>query len=103
MAWDILNYVNGYSCGCVIEQLRAGGADECNILSGKASNTLLAAVAPCDQQDTADAMIDLAKKLNNDADMIKLAQIFVQEPRNTVRSAAQIAQGVVSNRHVWCS
>jgi hypothetical protein len=31
-------------------------------------------------------MVDLAKTLNNDADMIRLAQIFVQQPRNTVRS-----------------
>ena len=30
-------------------------------------------------------MIDLAKQLNNDADMIKFAQIFAQQPRNTVR------------------
>jgi len=29
-------------------------------------------------------MIDLAKQLNNDAQMIKLAQIFAQQPRNTV-------------------
>lgn len=29
-------------------------------------------------------MIDLAKQLNNDADMIKFAQIFAQQPRNTV-------------------
>ena len=29
-------------------------------------------------------MIDLAKQLNNDAQMIKLAQIFRQQPRNTV-------------------
>lgn len=28
-------------------------------------------------------MIDLAKTLNNDQDMIKFAQIFVQQPRNS--------------------
>ena len=27
-------------------------------------------------------MIDLAKQLNNDSEMIRLAQIFVQQPRN---------------------
>jgi hypothetical protein len=32
-------------------------------------------------------MVDLAKTLNNDADMIKFAQIFAQQPRNTVRFA----------------
>ena len=31
-------------------------------------------------------MIDLAKQLNNDAAMIQLAQIFCQQPRNTVSS-----------------
>ena len=50
-----------------------------------AFTTLLAAAGPCDQQDSADAMIDLAKTLNNDADMIKFSQIFAQQPRNTVR------------------
>lgn len=29
-------------------------------------------------------MIDLAKTLNNDPEMIKQAQIFVQQPRNSV-------------------
>ena len=49
-----------------------------------AFSTLLAAAGPCDQQNSADAMIDLAKQLNNNADMIKFAQIFAQQPRNTV-------------------
>lgn len=50
-----------------------------------AFTTLLAAAGPCEQQDSADAMVDLAKTLNSDADMIKFAQIFAQQPRNTVR------------------
>ena len=29
-------------------------------------------------------MVDLAKQLNNNAEMIQLAQIFCQQPRNTV-------------------
>ncbi|KAH9829961.1 uncharacterized protein C8Q71DRAFT_384598 [Rhodofomes roseus] len=33
-------------------------------------------------------MIDLAKQLNSDADMIKFAQIFAQQPRNTPTSQA---------------
>jgi hypothetical protein len=45
---------------------------------------LLAAGKNCDQQDAADQMIDLAKTLNNNAAMINLAQIFVQQPRNAV-------------------
>jgi hypothetical protein len=32
--------------------------------------------------DAADAMIDLAKSLNSPADMVSLAQVFVQQPRN---------------------
>ena len=58
-----------------------------------AFTTLLAAAGPCDQQESADAMIDLAKTLNNDADMIKFTQIFVQQPRNTVRLIAKASKG----------
>lgn len=67
-------------------QTKAGGADKCNPIAVTAFSTLLAAADPCAQQDSADAMIDLAKQLNNDADMIRLAQIFAQQPRNTVRT-----------------
>lgn len=68
--------------------LAAGGSVECNPISVTAFTTLLAAAGPCEQQDSADAMIDLAKTLNNDADMIKFAQIFAQQPRNTPNSLA---------------
>ncbi|KAL5513871.1 hypothetical protein ACEPAG_2632 [Sanghuangporus baumii] len=62
--------------------LAAGGAGQCNPVSQTAFTSLLAAGGNCDQQDAADSMIDLAKQLNNDPDMIRLAQIFVQQPRN---------------------
>ncbi|KZT24474.1 hypothetical protein NEOLEDRAFT_1179160 [Neolentinus lepideus HHB14362 ss-1] len=62
--------------------LKAGGGQQCNPISQTAFTSLLAAGKNCDQQDAADQMIDLAKQLNNDADMIRLAQIFVQQPRN---------------------
>lgn len=65
-------------------QRTAGGGEKCNPISVTAFTTLLAAAGPCEQQNAADKMIDLAKQLNNDAQMIKLAQIFVQQPRNTV-------------------
>lgn len=65
-------------------QRTAGGADKCNTIAVNAIGTLLAAADPCAQQNSADQMIDLAKQLNNDADMIKLAQIFAQQPRNSV-------------------
>lgn len=68
--------------------LAAGGGQQCNPVSVTAFTTLLAAAGPCEQQDSADAMIDLAKTLNNDADMIKFAQIFAQQPRNTPNSLA---------------
>ena len=68
---------------CNFTQLAAGGADQCNPLSITAFSTLLAAAGPCDQQNAGDQMIDLAKALNNDADMIKFTQIFVQQPRNS--------------------
>ncbi|KII84968.1 hypothetical protein PLICRDRAFT_57463 [Plicaturopsis crispa FD-325 SS-3] len=61
---------------------KAGGADKCGTISQTAFTTLLAAGKNCDQQDAADQMVDLAKTLNNDPDMIKFAQLFVQQPRN---------------------
>ncbi|ETW76838.1 hypothetical protein HETIRDRAFT_328638 [Heterobasidion irregulare TC 32-1] len=60
----------------------AGGAAQCGTISQTAFTSLLAAGKNCDQQDAADSMIDLAKQLNNNAEMIRLAQIFVQQPRN---------------------
>lgn len=64
--------------------LAAGGGQRCNPLSVAAFSTLLAAPPACAQQDAADNMIDLAKQLNNNADMIRLTQIFRQQPRNAV-------------------
>ncbi|KAF5357542.1 hypothetical protein D9757_009297 [Collybiopsis confluens] len=61
---------------------KAGGAGQCSTISQTAFTTLLAAGGNCDQQNAADQMIDLAKTLKNDPDMIRLAQIFVQQPRN---------------------
>ncbi|TCD70013.1 hypothetical protein EIP91_005263 [Steccherinum ochraceum] len=66
----------------------AGGGQQCNPISVTAFTTLLAAAGPCDQQNSADAMVDLAKQLNNDANMIKFAQIFAQQPRNSPSSQA---------------
>ncbi|KAJ7876797.1 hypothetical protein B0H13DRAFT_2054731 [Mycena leptocephala] len=63
--------------------LAAGGGLNCNPLSVTAFTTLLAAAGPCEQQDAADSMIQLAQSLNNDPEMIKLTQIFIQQPRNT--------------------
>lgn len=68
----------------------AGGAQQCNEIAVTAAGTLLAAPPPCAQQDSADAMITLAKTLNNDADMIRLAQIFRQQPRNAPDSLASL-------------
>jgi hypothetical protein len=64
----------------------AGGGLQCNPLSVTAFTTLLAAAGPCDQQNAGDSMIDLARQLKNDPTMIKLTQIFVQQPRNTPSS-----------------
>lgn len=65
----------------------AAGGQQCNPLSIAAFTTLLAAAGPCEQQDAADNMIDLGKKLNS-AQMITLTQIFTQQPRNTPNSVA---------------
>ncbi|KAF8892066.1 hypothetical protein BD779DRAFT_1610249 [Infundibulicybe gibba] len=64
----------------------AGGGQQCNQLSVAAFSTLLAAPGPCEQQNAADNMIDLAKTLNNSANMIALTQVFAQQPRNTPTS-----------------
>jgi len=64
----------------------AGGGLQCNPVAVAAFATLLAAAGPCDQQNAADNMVDLAKTLNNDAKMIQLSQVFVQQPRNTPSS-----------------
>ncbi|KAL0953726.1 hypothetical protein HGRIS_004916 [Hohenbuehelia grisea] len=66
--------------------LAAGGGEKCNPISVTAFSTLLAAAGPCEQQNSADAMIDLAKTLKNDPDMISSARIFAQQPRNTPTS-----------------
>lgn len=65
--------------------LAAGGGQQCNPLSIAAFSTLLAAPGPCAQQDAADNMIDFARTLSNNAEMIRLTQIFRQQPRNAVR------------------
>lgn len=64
--------------------LAAQGGQQCNPVSIEAFSTLLAAPPPCAQQDAADKMIDLAKQLGNNSEMIRLAQIFRQQPRNAV-------------------
>ncbi|KAJ3806066.1 hypothetical protein F5876DRAFT_50699 [Lentinula aff. lateritia] len=66
----------------------AGGGSQCNPIAVTAASTLLAAAGNCDQQNSADAMITLAKTLNNNADMISLAQVFAQQPRNSPNSLA---------------
>ncbi|KZT21148.1 hypothetical protein NEOLEDRAFT_1139771 [Neolentinus lepideus HHB14362 ss-1] len=66
----------------------AGGGQQCNPTAVNAFGTLLAAAGPCDQQNAADTMVDLAKQLNqgDNSDMIKFAQIFAQQPRNSPNS-----------------
>jgi len=66
----------------------AGGGQQCNQVAVNSFGTLLAAGGNCDQQNAADNMVDLAKQLNNDPDMIKFAQIFAQQPRNSPNSVS---------------
>ncbi|KAJ7334080.1 hypothetical protein DFH08DRAFT_925775 [Mycena albidolilacea] len=68
--------------------LAAGGGLKCNPQSVTSFTTLLAAAGPCEQQDAADSMIQLAQSLNNDPEMIRLTQIFAQQPRNTPNSVS---------------
>ena len=64
--------------------VRAGGGSKCNDIGVLAAATVLAAAIPCAQQNIADRMIDFAVTLPNNTEMIRLTQIFVQQPRNTV-------------------
>ncbi|KJA22453.1 hypothetical protein HYPSUDRAFT_202241 [Hypholoma sublateritium FD-334 SS-4] len=64
--------------------ITAGGTrDTCSNVAVTAFTSLQESGAVCDQQNGADSMIDLAKQLNNTGDMIRLAQIFAQQPRNS--------------------
>jgi len=65
----------------------AGGGQQCNPIAVSAAATLLAAAGNCDQQNAADKMVDLSKTLGS-AQMLSLAQIFTQQPRNTPNSVA---------------
>jgi len=67
---------------------KAGGGLDCNPTSVSAFQTLLINAGVCAQQDAADTMVDLAKKQNNDPDMIRLTQIFAQQARNSPNSLA---------------
>ncbi|KAI5120306.1 hypothetical protein M0805_005810 [Coniferiporia weirii] len=68
--------------------LAAGGSTNCNPLSVAAFTTLLIAAGPCDQQNAADNMIDLAHQLGSDPTMISFTQIFAQQPRNSPNSVS---------------
>ncbi|CAE7073505.1 unnamed protein product [Rhizoctonia solani] len=69
---------------------QAGGGAQCNNIAVTAAGNLLANPPACAQQDSADAMITLAKSLDNDAEMIRLAQIYRQQPRNAPDSLASL-------------
>ncbi|KAI0045709.1 hypothetical protein FA95DRAFT_1680305 [Auriscalpium vulgare] len=79
IAQDISDSTKDWEAACDA----AGGGEQCTPTAVSAFGTLIAAAGPCDQQDNADVMVDLAKQLNNDANMIKFAQIFAQQPRDT--------------------
>ncbi|GBE86208.1 hypothetical protein BKA93DRAFT_748474 [Sparassis latifolia] len=65
----------------------AGGGSQCNVIAVNSFSTLLAAPGPCAQQNAADTMVSLAKQLNSN-EMITLAQVFAQQPRNSPSSQA---------------
>ncbi|KAH9926285.1 uncharacterized protein BXZ73DRAFT_102967 [Epithele typhae] len=76
---DVSDATHEWTQACV----KAGGGSSCKNLGLNAVNSLAETASVCAQQDAADAMVDFAKSLFNDQDMIRLAQIFVQQPRNT--------------------
>ncbi|KAI0045706.1 hypothetical protein FA95DRAFT_95365 [Auriscalpium vulgare] len=78
-SWDLACDDAAFAVNESVDHVR----DQCIPITSNMSTTLLATAGPCDQQDVADAMVDIARKLNNDAGMILVAQIFAQQPRNT--------------------
>jgi hypothetical protein len=86
MCMSIYSTVQYFVFSSSVLQDAAGGGQQCSTVAVAAFGTLLAAPGPCEQQDAADNMVDLAKTLNNDPDTIKFAQIFAQQPRNSVRT-----------------
>jgi hypothetical protein len=74
------------ACDQAATKAGTGLEPQCNPLKIKSFDTLLAAADACAQQDQADQMIDLAHQLNSDPTMIRLTQLFVQQPRNSPNS-----------------
>ncbi|KAG5222557.1 proline-rich protein [Salix suchowensis] len=70
----------------VSSQLKAGGTGKCNPVFQTAFTSPLATGSNCDQQNTTNSMVNLTKSLNNDPEMIRLAQLFVQQARNVPNS-----------------
>ncbi|KAF9495925.1 hypothetical protein BDN71DRAFT_1554649 [Pleurotus eryngii] len=66
--------------------LKAGGTGKCNPVFQTAFTSPLATGSNCDQQNTTNSMVNLTKSLNNDPEMIRLAQLFVQQARNVPNS-----------------
>jgi hypothetical protein len=60
---------------------------DCNALKVPAFDTLLAGADVCAQQDAADRLMVLSKKLKSQ-EMIALTQIFCQQPRNSPNSVS---------------
>ncbi|KAF8491573.1 proline-rich protein [Russula emetica] len=81
IAQDIPDSTTKWQAACVA----ANGGAQCNQIAVTAFGTLLAGAGDCDQQNNADIMMDLSKKLNSNQ-MISLAQIFCQQPRNSPNS-----------------
>jgi hypothetical protein len=65
----------------------SNNSPQCNELAVPAFTTLLAASGPCDQQDNADKLMDFSKQQNSQ-EMIALAQVFCQQPRNSPNSVS---------------
>ena len=63
----------------------AGGTDACNLVSLAAAKALLPGASACEQQDSADAMFDLSRSLDN-IDMKSSAYIYAMRPGDSASS-----------------
>ncbi|KAI0069131.1 hypothetical protein BV25DRAFT_1834172 [Artomyces pyxidatus] len=84
-ALPVQKHTTGAIADCIARWLKAcqtaGGADQCTTKFQNAFQTLLDG-KNCDQKDDAEQMVSFT----NDSEMTRLAQLFIQQPRNAPNS-----------------
>ena len=79
-----------------IMQHTAGGTDACDLVSSAAVKALFPGAAACEQQDSADAIFDLSRVLDN-VDVRTFAYIYAMRPRDSVCSFSLVSPVIYQN------